>query len=143
MLIIIQVRTKTQFSYFSTKTYVVGTQKNRLNETVLLSTPKHMLKMMGKKKHVSTIVRWKFGVYLNLSYRIAKVSEFDQELPQLHIADQHMAPCGRATEHKVFDQQVSVVEGKEANKVGNTYNQVRIDCATLGFKKLRLRKISI
>ena len=26
------------FSYFSTKIYVVGTQKNRLNETVLLST---------------------------------------------------------------------------------------------------------
>ena len=26
------------FSYFSTKTYVVGTLKNRLNETVLLST---------------------------------------------------------------------------------------------------------
>ena len=26
------------FSYFSTKTYVVGTQKNRLNETVILST---------------------------------------------------------------------------------------------------------
>ena len=26
------------FSYFSTKTYVVGTQKNRLNETILLST---------------------------------------------------------------------------------------------------------
>ena len=26
------------FSYFSTKTYVVGTQKNRLNETALLST---------------------------------------------------------------------------------------------------------
>ena len=26
------------FSYFSTKTYVVGTQKNRLNETVLFST---------------------------------------------------------------------------------------------------------
>ena len=25
-------------SFFSTKTYVVGTQKNRLNETVLLST---------------------------------------------------------------------------------------------------------
>ena len=31
-------RTKNQFSYFSTKSYVVGTQKNRLNETVLLST---------------------------------------------------------------------------------------------------------
>ena len=26
------------FSYFSTETYVVGTQKNRLHETVLLST---------------------------------------------------------------------------------------------------------
>ena len=26
------------FSYFSTKTYAVGTQKNRLDETVLLST---------------------------------------------------------------------------------------------------------
>ena len=30
--------TKIYFSYCSTKTYVVGTQKNRLNETVLLST---------------------------------------------------------------------------------------------------------
>ena len=29
---------KKLFSYFSIKTYVVGTQKNRLNETVLLST---------------------------------------------------------------------------------------------------------
>ena len=28
---------KTAYSYFSTKTYVVGTQKNRLSETVLLS----------------------------------------------------------------------------------------------------------
>ena len=27
-----------KFIYFSTKTYVVGTQKNRLHETVLLST---------------------------------------------------------------------------------------------------------
>ena len=29
---------KNEFSYFSTETYVVGTQKNRLNETVLLIT---------------------------------------------------------------------------------------------------------
>ena len=29
---------KKYFLYFSSKTYVVGTQKNRLNETVLLST---------------------------------------------------------------------------------------------------------
>ena len=30
--------TENHFSYFSTKTYVVGTQKNLLNEKVLLST---------------------------------------------------------------------------------------------------------
>ena len=30
--------TENYFLYFSSKTYVVGTQKNRLNETVLLST---------------------------------------------------------------------------------------------------------
>ena len=30
--------TENLFSYFSYKTYVLGTQKNRLNETVLLST---------------------------------------------------------------------------------------------------------
>ena len=36
------------FSYFSTKTYVVGTQKNHLNETVLLST-QNMFKFIGKK----------------------------------------------------------------------------------------------
>ena len=29
--------TEKQFSYFSTKTYVVGTQKNRLNETGFFS----------------------------------------------------------------------------------------------------------
>ena len=33
-----QCVTENCFSYFSTKTYVVGTQKNRLDETVLLST---------------------------------------------------------------------------------------------------------
>ena len=41
-------KNKKYFSYFSTKTYVVGTQKNRLFDTVLLST-KNMLKLMGKK----------------------------------------------------------------------------------------------
>ena len=34
----IRLRNLNYFSYFSTKTYDVGTQKNRLNETVLLST---------------------------------------------------------------------------------------------------------
>ena len=33
------------FSYFSTKTYVMGTQKNHLNEMVLLST-ENMFKLM-------------------------------------------------------------------------------------------------
>ena len=32
-----RVRNQKLFSYFATKTYVVGTQKNRLNETFLLS----------------------------------------------------------------------------------------------------------
>ena len=39
---------KNVFSYFSTKTYVVGTQKNRLIEMVLLST-QNMLELMGLK----------------------------------------------------------------------------------------------
>ena len=37
------------FSYFSTKTYVVGTQKNRLIETVLLSTKNISLKLWVRK----------------------------------------------------------------------------------------------
>ena len=32
-IILLRVRNKNYFSYFSTKTYVVGTQKNRLNKT--------------------------------------------------------------------------------------------------------------
>ena len=40
---------KTIFSYFSTKTYVVGTQENRLNETVLLSTQKTCLNRWIRK----------------------------------------------------------------------------------------------
>ena len=34
---------------FLNQTYVVGTQKNRLDETILFSSQKHMLKLMGKK----------------------------------------------------------------------------------------------
>ena len=47
--------TEKKMSYFSIKTYVVGTQKNRHNETVLLSTQKHMLKIVDKK--IFTILR--------------------------------------------------------------------------------------
>ena len=32
-------------------------------------------------------------------FTLQKVSEYDQEIPQLHAADQHTAPWGRATEH--------------------------------------------
>ena len=38
-----------KFSYFSAKTNVVGTQKNRLNETVF-GHPKRMFKLMDKKR---------------------------------------------------------------------------------------------
>ena len=43
------------FSNFSTKTYFVGSQKNRLDETILLEHPKHMFTLMGKK--IITILR--------------------------------------------------------------------------------------
>ena len=52
--------TKNSFSYFSTKTNVVGTQKNRLNEMVLLSTQN---KLMGKKIFYNLTL--KNFVYLN------------------------------------------------------------------------------
>ena len=45
----IRVCTYELFSYFLSKTYVVGTQKNRLNETVLLKHPKHIFKLTDKK----------------------------------------------------------------------------------------------
>ena len=46
----ISVRTGKLFSYFSTKTYVVGTQKNRLNfKGSSFENTKHMFKLMGKE----------------------------------------------------------------------------------------------
>ena len=56
----IRVRNENYFSYFSTKTYVVDTQKNRFDETVLLSirtvsmrrffrASKTLFQLMGKK----------------------------------------------------------------------------------------------
>ena len=55
-------------SYFSTKTYVVGTQKNHLNEGVLLSTQniKIMLKLMGKREF--TILRSNFWFFWTYGY---------------------------------------------------------------------------
>ena len=49
------------FSYFSTKTYVVGTQKKRLNEH-----PKHELKRMNKKIFNFTLKNF---VHLNLCWQ--------------------------------------------------------------------------
>ena len=45
----IRVRIGKLFLYFSSKTYVVGTQKNRLNETVLLSTQNTCLNYWVRK----------------------------------------------------------------------------------------------
>ena len=58
---LLRVHNAKLFSYFSTKTYVVGTQKNCLNETVLLSTKTYVktpVKLVGKK--IFTILRSKF-----------------------------------------------------------------------------------
>ena len=59
----ISVRTEKLFSYFSTKTYVVGTLKNPLNVTVLCA-PKHMFKLMGKEINAilgaQTILIWTY-----------------------------------------------------------------------------------
>ena len=43
------------FLFFSQSIYVVGNQKNRLSETVLLNTQKKMFKLMGKKIHTLSI----------------------------------------------------------------------------------------
>ena len=47
----IRVRTRKSFSYFSTKTYVEGTQKNRLVNTVLLSTQNTCLNLCEDNYH--------------------------------------------------------------------------------------------
>ena len=46
---VIRPQDKTVFSYFSTKTYVVGAQKNRLDEVVLLCTQNKCFKVVDKK----------------------------------------------------------------------------------------------
>ena len=62
----IRVRTGKLFSYFSTKTYVVGTQKNRLNETVLLSTQNTCLSPPVKyftDRSKAVLLLWIFYVF--------------------------------------------------------------------------------
>ena len=50
-------RIKVRSSYFFTKTYVVGTHKNRLNKTVLLSTYHIILFKLSGKKIITLISR--------------------------------------------------------------------------------------
>ena len=56
---------KISFSYFPTETCVLGTQKNRLNETVLLSTQYTCLSCCERK--LSQFYKQKFA-YLEVCY---------------------------------------------------------------------------
>ena len=59
----------TSFSYFSTKPHVVGTQKNRLNEMVILCTQKHMFMVVsGLPGAFYSIIFW--GVITTLGSEI-------------------------------------------------------------------------
>ena len=72
-----EVYQKINISYFSTKTYVVGTQKNLLNETVLSSTKNicaNSAKIYGYE-NINNFMRILF-VYLNLC--IASIHEISQ-----------------------------------------------------------------
>ena len=53
------------FFYFWTKTYVVGTQKNRLNETFLLSTQNIGFDLWLRKNYKFLMVKMFMGVVLN------------------------------------------------------------------------------
>ena len=57
--------TANYFSHFSIKTYVVGTQKNRLDGTVLLST-----QLMGKKiitiLFENILLKWPYVCFVRL-----------------------------------------------------------------------------
>ena len=59
---------KSYFSYFSTKTYVMGTQKNRLNETVLLSAQIYVKTDRSKDMNIFTL---KIFVHLVLYGKIS------------------------------------------------------------------------
>ena len=62
MALIYVCPTKNSFAFF-TKTHVVDTQKNRLNETVLLSTKTY-------DKEIFTSLHLKHIVYLNLWFML-------------------------------------------------------------------------
>ena len=72
-----QCVTKLQFSYFSTKTHVVGTQKNRLNETVLLSTQSICLNLWIKK----------YFLFYNHKFCLSKVK------PMMYVSSLFLQKC--------------------------------------------------
>ena len=97
---------KILFSYFSTKTYVVGTQKNCLNETVLLSTNNICLNWWVRKY---LQFYGEIFVYLNLWLTISGIQKrgylkitFLVSRPK-HILNQNIC-CGysRTSQHPNF-----------------------------------------
>ena len=76
------------FWYFSTKANVVGTQKNRLNETVLLST-QNMFSLLGKKIFAflrsKFLYNWTYGLLSHFFFRRYKMCHI-QSFLLLYIA---------------------------------------------------------
>ena len=69
-------------SYFSTLTYVVDTQKNRLDETVLFEHPKHMFRLMqqeivGLLREEYSLI-WSFDLYYWKSVPYAVIDTSDE-----------------------------------------------------------------
>ena len=56
----IRVRIGKQLVYFSYETYAVGTQKNPLNETVLLSTQTHVLIDEKENNYNYTLIKFPY-----------------------------------------------------------------------------------
>ena len=72
---------KTFFLYFSSITYVVGTQKNRINETVLLRTKKTNVKIDGQETMYNfTLMKFPYLDLCQALFDIHRVSSFLHKL---------------------------------------------------------------
>ena len=76
----LSLRVRVKNNYFSTKTYVVGTQKNRLNETVLLSS-QNMFKQVDKK--IATILGSQIVFILTCAPSILYIYKAKNETPHI------------------------------------------------------------
>ena len=77
------------FLYSSSKTYVVGTQKNRLNEKVLLSTQNICLNRWAKK--IITILRSKnllIWIYVLILKKVSIRQQKYEKLPSMQRVEQ-------------------------------------------------------